>query len=560
MVFGGAKDGGRRGFGARHLVAITAVLFAARLILSLTRSGPVLVADEIGYLMNARVIAGGIPGQLQLAPFYHGGYSLLLAPLVAVASDPRFAYGLVLALNAALAASVFPLLYALLTRCADVAPRLAVGPALAGSLYPTITVLSQVAMSENALYPLTCVWLISFCALLRSARDSARSILWAGAVGASAAGLWAVHGRMITVVILSAAIIAWLCVRRRIGWLPALTALGVLGVGLLASHFLDSFLVTHNYGGHASNEASGRTRALVHPHALLVAAENLLGQAWYLIVATFGLAAVACAAALRPTSKQIDEPARSALRLVAALSALLLLVSAASFTDRTRPDMLIYGRYTSVVAPPLVALGLVVLGQLRNSPRIRRGMLALAGLTAAIVLFRLGMTGLRGANRWNVASLPFVTSELGPPILVGAAAVAAGGGWLLRRASSRRPSALWLVVLGLFLPTVAYGIWNPVLRAQGSVYPPGWRSPSAVAKRLHITAVGYDTDRYVGGLYAIQWFLPHTSIRLFSASRKRAPLFVLGDHAWSRLHPSENPVALWSSSAADLVLWRQAAR
>src|ERR1044072_6837451 len=107
-----------------RLLAGTFVLFAARLALSLIRTGPVLVADEIGYLTNARVLAGGLPGQLEQAPFYRGGYSLLIAPLVELGPSPPFPYHLVLALNAALAASVFPLLYLLLARFAGVRPEL----------------------------------------------------------------------------------------------------------------------------------------------------------------------------------------------------------------------------------------------------------------------------------------------------------------------------------------------------------------------------------------------------------------------------------------------------
>src|SRR4051812_28196486 len=133
-----------------RLLAGTFVLFAARLILSLIRSGPVLVADETGYLTNARVLAGGVAGQLEQAPFYRGGYSLLIAPLVELGASPTFTYRLVLVLNAALAASVFPLLYLLLTRFGGVRSQLALWAALAGAAYPALTVLSQVAMSENA--------------------------------------------------------------------------------------------------------------------------------------------------------------------------------------------------------------------------------------------------------------------------------------------------------------------------------------------------------------------------------------------------------------------------
>src|SRR6476469_5766837 len=168
----------------RLLIGGTVALFLLRLVLSLLRTGPVLVADEIGYLTNARVIDGGLAGQLEQAPFYRGGYSLLIAPLLELGSDPTFLYHLVLVLNAALAASVFPLLYLLLTRFAGVRPELAIWAALAGAAYPALTVLSQVAMSENALFPLVCVWLIAFAGLLAS-RAPRPSLLWAAGLGAS---------------------------------------------------------------------------------------------------------------------------------------------------------------------------------------------------------------------------------------------------------------------------------------------------------------------------------------------------------------------------------------
>ena len=127
------------------------------------------------------MLDGGLAGQLEQAPFYRGGYSLLIAPLLELGSNPTFVYHLVLVLNAALAASVFPLLYLLLTRFAGVRPELAIWAALAGAVYPALTVLSQVAMSENALFPLVCVWLIAFGGLLASTAGRARPRLGGGA-------------------------------------------------------------------------------------------------------------------------------------------------------------------------------------------------------------------------------------------------------------------------------------------------------------------------------------------------------------------------------------------
>jgi len=540
----------------RRLIAVTVGLFVVRLALSAFRSGPVIVADEIGYLMNARVLAGGTPGQLQLAAFYHGGYSLLASPLLDLTSQPGVAYHLVLALNAVLAASLFPLLYVLLTRCATMAPRTAIGPALAGAVYPSVTVLSGAAMSENALFPLTCVWLIACCRLL-SAREQPRAWIWAVAVGTSAAALWAVHGRMISAVILTTAVAAALGVQRRLRLRLVLIVLAVMAAGLWATHGLDTFLVSHNYGGHVANEADVRLSALLHVHALPTVAENLVGQSWYLIVSTFGLAAVVVAGALRAPAG-VSHQAREVVLILLALTALLLLVSAVSFTDRTRPDMLIYGRYVAVAVPPLVALGLAMLISRQPMPKLRHGLVALAVLTAIVAVFRAASGPLRPASRWNVADLPFVTIQLGPSVLIGAAVVAGIGAWLLTRASARRPAIAWAVAAGLFLAIIVYGVENPLLQAQHSVYPSRWRDPTAVASAYGIRSVAYNLDHFntVGSVYTNQWFLPYAALVFFHAGRQNAPSrYVVSDPAWPREHPATRAMALWTSPNGKEVLW-----
>jgi hypothetical protein len=544
-----------------RLVAGTLVLFAARLILSLFRSGPVLVADEVGYLTNARVLAGGAAGQLHQAPLYRGGYSLLIAPLIAAGHDPALVYHLVLALNAALAASLFPLLYLLLTRYAGVASEIAIWAAFAGAVYPAITVLSQVAMSENALFPLICVWLIAWGGLI-AARDLRTSLLSGAVIGLSTAALWAVHGRMIVAVALTAALLAWLGVRRRAHPATVLTALAVLGAGILAAHLLERFIIDHNYGGHASEEASDRLSGLIHGHGLRTVAANLLGQIWYLVVATFGLAALVVADVAtrvrRLRSRESTAQPPAVVALLVALMALLLLVSAAAFPVRTRPDMLIYGRYAEVCAPPLIAIGLAILARRAAPQRALRQLLAFIILTGGVVVIRATASDPDAANRWNISALPFVTGQLGPPILIGAALVAAAGAWLLVRASVREPPALAAVASILFLAVVAYGVWNPVASSQRAVYPDGWTSPQAVAEAEGIRLVAYDLDHYdTIGLYTVQWFLPHTSVLLFHGDRQAPPVrYVLSTSSWPREHPALAARALWRARGRDEILWR----
>jgi 4-amino-4-deoxy-L-arabinose transferase-like glycosyltransferase len=530
----------------RLLIAGTVALFLLRFALSLLRTGPVLVADEIGYLTNARVIDGGLAGLLEQAPFYRGGYSLLIAPLLELGGSPTFLYHLVLVLNAALAASVFPLLYLLLTRFAGVRPERAIWAALAGAVYPALTVLSQVAMSENALFPLVCLWLIAFGGLL-SEREGRGDFAWAAALGAATGGLWAVHNRMIVAVAVALAGMVWLTVRRRLR--PAALVLGVALVALafFGVHLLDSSLIDDNYAGSAPDELSERMDSLLQFGGLRTALANLLGQTWYLLVATFGLAAVAIA--------DFAQRRRPLLGVLLALTALLLAISASAFPERTRPDMLIYGRYAEVVAPALIAFGLAALSRVRL--RLAWPLAGLGVLTALVVLIRATASDPDAANRWNVSALPFITVQLGPAILIGAALVALGGAWLLTRATAFGPKATGVAALALFLAVAAYGAWNPVRSSQRAVYPAGWTSPQSAAEDAGAKTIAYDLDSYdTIGLYSLQWFLPNTKVTLFDQSREEPDSrFVLAGEDWPQ-RQDVRATPLWEAAGRDQVLWR----
>jgi hypothetical protein len=165
------------------------------------------------------------------------------------------------------------------------------------------------------------------------------------------------------------------------------------------------------------------------------------------------------------------------------------------------------------------------------------------------------------ANRWNVASLPFLTFQLGAGVLVAAAVVAVFGGWLLARLTGPAPTRVAFLALALFLSVTAYGELNPVLDSEHSVYPAGWTSPQAVASAHGITSAAYDLAGYHDeiGLYVTQWFLPHTRLALFDGTRQLPPgRYVISRTAWPHEHPATRPVPIWRDVGRDQVLWQLA--
>lgn len=546
----------RRVTAGRLLLAGTGVLFVARLVLSLVRTGPVVVADEVGYVTNARVLAGGVSGQMRDAPFYRGGYSLLLTPLVGVIHSPEAAYRGVLVLNAALAASVAPLLFLLLTRHFGVSPRSAVWAALAAAAYPTVTVLSQVALSENLLFPGVVVWLLCWGALL-DAPGGRRRLAWSAALGACTIALFSIHGRMIVAVGVTVAAAILLAIRRRIELQAAAIAVAVIAIGYVPVRVLNHFLMSRSWGGHAPDEVGNRLAGAGTAHGLAGLARNLVGQTWYVVVATLGVVlAFGIGSWRRELLTLRRRDAATSAKLLALLLAMLaglLVVSALSFHEVERPDMLVYGRYVEVVLPPILAIGLARLSA-GALPRIAPVVGTVVAATAFVVLLRETIDPARPTNGWNIASFPFVMRNLGPLPLIGAGAAACAAFSVAILVARRRPAFLAPAVLLLFVPTTAAAEHKPVLSGQDAFYGNGWTSPGDAAPRARV--VGYDVD-HPQGLYVDQWFMRHAHFVLFSGSSDVVPSsYVISAPTWARLHGRLQPKELWHDTASEHGLFR----
>jgi hypothetical protein len=482
----------------------------AHLALVFLRHGPILVADEIGYLTNARALAGGTGGQMAGAGFTHAGYPLLLAPFVGVGS-PLFAYRVVLVVNTLLAVALVPLLYVLLRRAFGAAAATAAPLAVAAAVYPSVTILSQVAMSENLLFVGYVAWLV---AVVEVSVGGPRAIAWAGALAVVSSLLVATHGRMLVVFALSVLAVIVARLRDRIGRSAAAVGFVGLAVGWVCARLLDDVVVRRSYGGEKPSEVAGRLSALWHPHNLAVDARTLVGQSWYLLVATLGLPLAALLAA-RSDRVPLTTRARTAVALLGLSSAGLLLLSAIAFPNPYRPDQWIYGRYDEVVAPAVIAVaGFVVVRSARRLSLAAAGGGVLAA-TALVAVLRPTVHTHGGGNRWDVAALP------GPPLTLGVAALVLSGiaaavwGAAAVAAARRHAAYLALVLLAAFAFPTANTERNPVLSGDRQVYGAGWTSPADAVD--HSRPIVYDTRQSdLISRYAYQWWFRSSRFGLSS--------------------------------------------
>ena len=261
-------------------------------------------------------------------------------------------------------------------------------------------------MSENLLFPLTVAWLLAFAQAAEHAWRPARAG-WAEAFGfGAAAALWATHGRMIVAVALSAVALCAPQGGRRLPLRSPRGRGGALATGILRCALIDSYLVERNYGGRDLDEASTRLSAISNLDDLLAVAGNLVGQTWYLLVATRGLALVLpltrAAAPRLPRSLDVAGYDSTPISVQPSSPGEERGLTCSGYACRVRSQ------------PPLV-----VLGWSRAPTRARASPLVAIALAASVAVAALRRWYRPQApSFWNVMSLPLRTDALGAASLL----------------------------------------------------------------------------------------------------------------------------------------------
>jgi hypothetical protein len=516
--------------------------------------GPVWTDDEIGILANARVIAGvGEPYELAHLSYYPG-WSVVLAPLWWVLSDPADVYraGVLLAALCGIAL-VAPL--AALARRSGLGSPAAVVVASVVAVAPGRVVMSTYVLTENAL---TLVLVLTALAAVRYAER--RTTASAVVLGALAAASFVVHGRVVAVLGMT---LVWLVVdgvrRQRGAFVGAATA----AVVALAGFRLHLWVSAQLYGSAGAREASALST--LDEIVSVAGLRSLVGQLWYtgaawLALPTIGVAVVLLLCVREARRRRPDLGWWALGAVVGSLVISVPGVSAAIARGSDRLDVIAYGRY---LEPVLVPLALVGLAWFVARARLRPLVVVAAVTVAVALVFQLWIVATSERGGWwamiNIAGLlgrswPFQGDPGAPPwVAFGITAVVAALAYVV---AARWRRARWVVVavLGVYLVVSSVSALTRVVHPENAQL---GAAPdlAAVVRDLDPDELSYDTRQadWVGQ-NLFQFWLTGITVHPFDSRDEAAPTdLVISRSAWwrgeregaRRVAGSQRDEALW---------------
>ncbi|MGE5155960.1 MAG: hypothetical protein ACM3JP_00500 [Betaproteobacteria bacterium] len=370
------------------LVAGYAVQVAWRLRLSLPQTGAVIHDDEDGYLLVARILAGGpgasLPSFSIMRPM---GYPLLLAPIYWFAQQPVHVYVGVHIVNALVSAANFPLLYLIGRRVLATGRAATAAVAFVLTALPALVFYSEYALTDVLLPVLLELFLLAVHAMLTGRRPILAGVV-AGFAAAYAANTH-VRGLVILVALAGLLVVgAW---RRWLPWSVTTAAAGGAAIVYVAGNAINRWLEGQLFPGtgafNVDSRAVGRITSL---SGLFRVLGDGLGQIWYLCASTYGLAGLGLAAAIVMVLRR-EGP--RATRIVLGLTVLMNLgvafATATGIPDEGRINKHFSGRYVSLFAG---VWSLVALTTLARASWGRAALLV--GGAAAIEVGSLGVAWL----------------------------------------------------------------------------------------------------------------------------------------------------------------------
>ncbi|MCO5997848.1 hypothetical protein [Actinoallomurus rhizosphaericola] len=323
-----------------------------RVVLAAFHGFPILIPDESGYLLAARLLAGGASSDLSGRVFYQAGYSLLICPAFWLSGDPVTVYRIVLVINAVLGASLLVPAHVALRRL-GLSRRRAFPLAMVTASLPSVVYYGQYAMSDAVLPLVVLTWLL--CVHSWVAR---RGPGWGIAASALAAYCCSAHVRGLIVVLVHGGLLVVLLVRRRLSGRDLAASAAVLAVGVVAGWALNSWVRAEIYPGGPMALGPLVVERLTTWDGWGWTLGLAVGKIWYLTVSTWGLAGVGLVAAARAVLRRSTPlPTRATAGLALATLAGIALATSAATPDEGTVANFAYGRYVACLAPALFLAG-----------------------------------------------------------------------------------------------------------------------------------------------------------------------------------------------------------
>ena len=352
--------------------------------------------DEPAELAIARFLGGRGKWMLFHAPEYQPGVGLLVAPVAALGGDPAAVFHAAVALNCVMAGLSALVLAAVLCRVTSISSAAAQVIAAFVALAPAVVPLSAHSWADPA------VTLTLLLATLGVHEYATRGGTRWGIVGVGAciAG-YLFHGRMLPALAAATLLSGTIALRRR-RWSDLATIVVLAGGGFAIVRLVSARISRELWQVTSDTNSAGSTlERLADPAAVL---RSLLGQAWYQVVATTGIAAVGAVVlvlALVRRGATVGLQRRSAAVIIA-MAAPMVATSAVFTSGRAGAHFLVYGRYNDDALWVVMALGLAGIWNSRASTRrlVVLGLVVpLTALTASTALVE-GVLG--GAVRGDV--------------------------------------------------------------------------------------------------------------------------------------------------------------
>lgn len=372
-------------------------------MLSFPFTGPAYLSDEIGYLAKAAFLAGySVDG----ASPYHGGYSIILAPLFVFFSEPGYIWKGALFLNALMWGGGFYILNLLLDRFGcDISSKRKLFVLFLAALYPSWAVMTGYTFPHPFF---SLVYLASVLLFLNWETGSVKSLLpHSFCVGF----LYWIHPTGLGPIISSVAVVGVLAVYyRNFRAFFIHTGVVLILVLLYQKGFHEWMAAGMTMPGASSSDTylgvSPNLNQLSRLGFWLEWASKAMGQFSYLIVGSFGLIVFgvisvwkAMHASITSTSPGRDVPLASAGAYALLSMLAVLLIGSLMFTTTASNGVhhWIYGRYVDATALPIIALGAYTLLALEKNERV----FVAAGAGMFVLLCGIALASLAGDAKIN---------------------------------------------------------------------------------------------------------------------------------------------------------------